>query len=33
MSKNNTIKFVAIGHVDTGKSCLCGHLLYNCGFI
>ena len=26
-------KFVAIGHVDTGKSCLCGHLLYKCGFV
>jgi translation elongation factor EF-1alpha len=26
-------KFVAIGHVDTGKSCLCGHLLYKCNFI
>jgi len=26
-------KFVVIGHVDTGKSCLCGHLLYKCGFI
>ena len=26
-------KFVAIGHVDTGKSCLCGHLLYKCGYI
>jgi translation elongation factor EF-1alpha len=29
----NLKKFVAIGHVDTGKSCLCGHLLYKCGFI
>jgi elongation factor 1-alpha len=29
----NIKKFVAIGHVDTGKSCLCGHLLYKCGFI
>jgi translation elongation factor EF-1alpha len=26
-------KFVAIGHVDTGKSCLCGHLLYKCKYI
>ena len=26
-------KFVAIGHVDTGKSCLCGHLLYKCDYI
>ncbi len=26
-------KFVAIGHVDTGKSCLCGHLLYKCNYI
>jgi len=26
-------KFVAIGHVDTGKSCLCGHLLYKCGYV
>lgn len=26
-------KFVVIGHVDTGKSSLCGHLLYKCGFI
>jgi small GTP-binding protein len=24
-------KFVVIGHVDTGKSTLCGHLLYKCG--
>ena len=26
-------KFVAIGHVDSGKSSLCGHLLYKCGYI
>jgi len=26
-------KFVAIGHVDTGKSTLCGHLLYLTGYI
>jgi len=26
-------KFVAIGHIDTGKSTLCGHLLYKCGYI
>ena len=26
-------KFVAIGHVDTGKSSLCGHLLYKCNYI
>lgn len=26
-------KFVAIGHVDTGKSALCGHLLYKCGYV
>jgi small GTP-binding protein len=26
-------RFVAIGHVDSGKSSLCGHLLYKCGFI
>jgi len=26
-------KFVAIGHVDTGKSTLCGHLLYKTGFV
>lgn len=26
-------KFVAIGHVDTGKSTLCGHILYKCGYI
>jgi len=26
-------RFVAIGHVDTGKSCLCGHLLYKCNYI
>lgn len=26
-------RFVAIGHVDTGKSCLCGHLLYQIGYI
>ncbi|VVU95565.1 Elongation factor Tu GTP binding domain [seawater metagenome] len=32
-NSNFKIKFVAIGHVDTGKSCLCGHLLYKCGFI
>ena len=25
--------FVAIGHVDTGKSTLSGHLLYKCGYI
>jgi small GTP-binding protein len=24
---------VAIGHVDHGKSALCGHLLYKCGYI
>ena len=23
--------FVAIGHIDAGKSCLCGRLLYDCG--
>jgi translation elongation factor EF-1alpha len=26
-------RFVAIGHVDTGKSCLCGRLLYACNYI
>ena len=26
-------KFVAVGHVDLGKSTLCGHLLYKCGYI
>lgn len=26
-------KFVAIGHVDHGKSALCGHLLYKCGCV
>lgn len=26
-------RFVTIGHVDTGKSTLCGHLLYKCGFV
>lgn len=26
-------KFVAIGHVDTGKSTFCGHLLYKCNYI
>ncbi len=26
-------RFVAIGHVDTGKSCLCGHLLYKCNYV
>lgn len=31
MSKK--IKFITIGHVDTGKSCLCGHLLYKCGYV
>ena len=25
--------FVAIGHVDTGKSTLCGHLLYKCNYL
>ena len=25
--------FVCIGHVDSGKSCLCGHLLYKCNYI
>jgi translation elongation factor EF-1alpha len=28
-----TQRFVAIGHVDTGKSAICGHLLYKCGYI
>lgn len=32
-NQDKITKFVAIGHVDTGKSCLCGHLLYKCGFI
>jgi small GTP-binding protein len=27
------MKFVAIGHVDMGKSCLCGRLLYKSGFV
>lgn len=27
------LKFVVIGHVDTGKSTLCGHLLYKTGYI
>ena len=26
-------KFVAVGHVDSGKSTICGHLLYKCGYI
>ena len=26
-------KIVAIGHVDTGKACLCGHLLYKCDYV
>jgi small GTP-binding protein len=26
-------KFVAIGQVDAGKSNLCGHLLYKCGYV
>lgn len=26
-------QFVAIGHVDTGKSTLCGHLLYLCNYL
>ena len=26
-------QFVAIGHVDTGKSTLCGHLLYLCNYV
>lgn len=29
----NVKRFVAIGHVDTGKSSLCGHMLYKCGYI
>ena len=33
MDKEKPKTFVAIGHVDTGKSCLCGHLLYKCGYI
>ena len=27
------MKFVCIGHVDTGKSTFCGHLLYKTGYI
>ena len=26
-------KFVALGSVDSGKSTLCGHLLYKCGYV
>lgn len=26
-------RFVALGQVDSGKSTLCGHLLYKCGYI
>ena len=33
MKDASTIDFVAIGHVDTGKSTLCGNLLYQCGYI
>ena len=29
----NVCRFVAIGHVDTGKSSLCGHLLQKCGYL
>ena len=29
----STKKFVVIGHVDSGKSCLCGHLLYKCNYV
>lgn len=31
MDDTNSTKFVVIGHVDTGKSTLCGHLLYKLG--
>ena len=26
-------KFVAVGQVDSGKTSLCGHLLYKCGYV
>lgn len=29
----NIVKFVVIGHVDTGKSTLAGHLLYKMGYV
>jgi translation elongation factor EF-1alpha len=32
-SQDTPNRFVAIGHVDAGKSALCGHLLYKCGFV
>jgi len=27
------IKFVALGHIDSGKTTLSGHLLYKCGYV
>ena len=34
MNETNTpIKFVALGHVDSGKTTLSGHLLYKCGYV
>jgi elongation factor 1-alpha len=27
------VSIVAIGHVDSGKSTICGHLIYKCGGI
>jgi elongation factor 1-alpha len=34
MNKNKThINIVVIGHVDSGKSTSCGHLIYKCGGI
>lgn len=31
--KDKCIFNLSINHVDTGKSTLCGHLLYKCGYI
>lgn len=31
--ENTTINLVIIGHVDSGKSTLTGHMLYKLGFI
>jgi translation elongation factor EF-1alpha len=30
---NDPTAFVAVGQVDSGKSALCGHLLYKCGYV
>ena len=34
MKKNKVhINLIVIGHVDSGKSTSCGHLIYKCGGI